>query len=263
MVRCPLHEDRSPSLSINLSNGLWLCFSCGNKGGLQRLAALVDKDIDRVELAHSQVERLLREPEPKVDMGRLAQSQRAGTEPDWFWDEYAKPRGLGGEWFDHFQIGHHVAWDAMAMPYFDGKRVAGIKYRFRDGRKGSEKGSHRTIYNVNEVRGSGHVALFEGESDTHRAWQVLHETSDAMKVGGIGGAQASHEQWESWALDLMYASRVYVVFDADDAGDKGAEKALEVLGSKAVRARPTKGKDFSDHLNAGGTLFELLKGGDS
>ena len=32
MVRCPFHGDRNPSLSLNLSKGLWKCHSCG-KGG--------------------------------------------------------------------------------------------------------------------------------------------------------------------------------------------------------------------------------------
>lgn len=32
---CPLHEDRSPSLSVNIYNGVWHCFSCppGSNGG--------------------------------------------------------------------------------------------------------------------------------------------------------------------------------------------------------------------------------------
>ena len=32
MVRCPFHDDRNPSLSLNLSKGLWKCHSC-DKGG--------------------------------------------------------------------------------------------------------------------------------------------------------------------------------------------------------------------------------------
>ncbi len=29
---CPFHDDRHPSLSINLINGLFKCFACGVKG---------------------------------------------------------------------------------------------------------------------------------------------------------------------------------------------------------------------------------------
>jgi hypothetical protein len=32
MVSCPLHDDRTPSLSVNLDKGLWSCKSCGCGG---------------------------------------------------------------------------------------------------------------------------------------------------------------------------------------------------------------------------------------
>jgi DNA primase len=32
VVRCPFHDDRTPSLSINQSKGVWHCFSCGSGG---------------------------------------------------------------------------------------------------------------------------------------------------------------------------------------------------------------------------------------
>ena len=31
---CPFHDDRSPSFWLNIENGLWICFSCGMRGGL-------------------------------------------------------------------------------------------------------------------------------------------------------------------------------------------------------------------------------------
>lgn len=32
-VKCPFHNDHRPSLSINLEEGWYKCFSCGAKGG--------------------------------------------------------------------------------------------------------------------------------------------------------------------------------------------------------------------------------------
>ncbi|WP_405056942.1 CHC2 zinc finger domain-containing protein [Kribbella sp. NBC_01505] len=32
MVKCPLHEDRTASCSINTERGLWNCHSCGSGG---------------------------------------------------------------------------------------------------------------------------------------------------------------------------------------------------------------------------------------
>lgn len=32
MVPCPLHEDKTPSCSVNYSKGVWNCHSCGEGG---------------------------------------------------------------------------------------------------------------------------------------------------------------------------------------------------------------------------------------
>src|SRR5262249_9655362 len=40
LVACIFHEDRSPSLSVDLELGVFHCFGCGAQGGLQRFAEL-------------------------------------------------------------------------------------------------------------------------------------------------------------------------------------------------------------------------------
>lgn len=39
MTNCPLHEDRTPSLSINLDKQVWNCHSCGEAGGPAHMIA--------------------------------------------------------------------------------------------------------------------------------------------------------------------------------------------------------------------------------
>jgi hypothetical protein len=41
LVRCPFHEDRRPSLSIDLTRGVFRCFGCGEQGGWTHFARLV------------------------------------------------------------------------------------------------------------------------------------------------------------------------------------------------------------------------------
>lgn len=36
-ARCPVHDDATPSFSLNTENGLWLCFACGATGNLRQL----------------------------------------------------------------------------------------------------------------------------------------------------------------------------------------------------------------------------------
>jgi DNA primase len=41
--RCPFHEDKTPSLSINPKENLWQCFGCGAAGDAIRFIELFDK----------------------------------------------------------------------------------------------------------------------------------------------------------------------------------------------------------------------------
>jgi DNA primase len=48
---CPFHEDHSPSFSIHIYSGLWLCYACGLGGTLQKFLRLVGKspaETDRI-----------------------------------------------------------------------------------------------------------------------------------------------------------------------------------------------------------------------
>ena len=40
MVACPLHDDRTPSFSVNYGKGLWNCHSCGSAGDAWTLIQL-------------------------------------------------------------------------------------------------------------------------------------------------------------------------------------------------------------------------------
>ena len=62
-VRCPFHEDRNPSLSLNLALGLWNCHSCGASGGMldfERKMMAVDS-----ETAWSEIYRITGMEPPK------------------------------------------------------------------------------------------------------------------------------------------------------------------------------------------------------
>jgi hypothetical protein len=57
-ARCPVHlnrtgkADRSPSWSMNASNGLWICYSCGAKGTLSHLVSELTGETDSIVAVH-------------------------------------------------------------------------------------------------------------------------------------------------------------------------------------------------------------------
>lgn len=253
-VRCPMHDDRVASLSISIPKGQWYCWGCGKGGGLQTLARFLGGDLDRSDIIVSQAQGLLEPEEERVDFRAKYDefSPIKPTTPEAI--TYARNKGITYDTLEAFGIRHDTR-GTLVMPYFDGDRVVALRYRGRSS-KWYESGSERTIYNLNAVRGASRVILCEGESDTHSVFNLLARIRlDDIMVGGIAGANSSVEKWELWALDLMWADEIWIAFDADEAGDKGAERAIEVLGDKAKRLRPTKAIDWSDAIIAGETIL--------
>jgi DNA primase len=70
----------------------------------------------------------------------------------------------------------------------------------------------------------------------------------------VPGAKISEAQWELWSLDFLFAKRILIAFDADEAGDTGAATAMKVLGEKAERLRPAEELDFTEHYLKHGEL---------
>lgn len=263
MVRCPIHGDRDPSLSVNRDNGLWLCFACGAKGNLLRLAEVYGVSLDGDIV--NRVISLNAEPEETMDFSEKAKDLTANLfiyQPQVVID-YIRGRNLLPGTLRHFSMGYDPEKDAIAVPYWDGDRVTGIKYRTADGKKYSQPGSHYGIYNIDHVRQKPFVVLCEGESDTHAAWSALTRLGisgivvQEIGVGGLSGATTSSERWEVLAVDLMWAKRVVVIFDNDEPGKRGAQTAVSAIGEKAVSLSPTEGKDLSEHFANGGTLKQI------
>jgi len=268
LVRCPFHDDRHASLSIDLERGFWICFACGERGGIHSLATRMHKEVSDADLAlrvyEGSVGALVSEP---TDFAPLARELRANlyrSRPD---DvvRFIRDRRLSPSVLKHFGLGWtSESGGAIAFPYYDEDAVFGVKYRGPNGHKWAESGTRRGIYNVNDVRFKPYVILCEGESDTLAVWSHLTEkyVPDIVQnigVGGIPGVAGSRSTWETWALDLLWAKKVFVAYDADDAGDQGALLPMEAVGEKGTRIRPTRGKDMTDHFLSGGTLDEYAE----
>lgn len=251
-IRCPLHDDRHASASVNLRKGVWNCQGCGSKGGIGYLAQLLGGEIDQSELTIYRAQLALEPEEERADFRELYGGFLELTRftPEAL--EYRRSKGISHETLTHFRI-RHDGKGSLVMPYLDGERVVAIRYRGRNNRKWYETGSERAIYNLNEVRGAETVILCEGESDTHSMWNLWSKFKlENIAVGGVPGANTSRETWGVWSLDMMWAERIYLAFDNDEAGLNGITKAQEVLGDRAVGLQPPEGyNDWSDAIKDG------------
>lgn len=172
--------------------------------------------------------------------------------------KYLSERLLSDDVVAEFQLGYDEKRGAMVIPYWDSDKCLSIQYRYPDGSKNQETGGKRGLYNVDAIRGDQMVILTEGESDCHRMWTEVNDANWPIAVGGVPGAASGNKRWELWSLDLLWAERVWIAFDADDAGDKGADQAIRVLGDKAQRLRPEGGKDWCDPATDWSFMNDLI-----
>ncbi|WP_287719919.1 CHC2 zinc finger domain-containing protein, partial [Nitrosomonas sp.] len=75
---CPFHEDKNPSLSVNLEKGVFKCFGCGEQGGVVKFIQL------RYGLDKKEALRKIKEDEgiksdPESSSGRNLKSKTRNT----------------------------------------------------------------------------------------------------------------------------------------------------------------------------------------
>lgn len=260
MYHCPLHTDNTPSLSAHREEGLWRCHSCGAAGDLNKLANIVGKDLGEDFYLDRMIASTKVLPAVEQDFTELATrlyDRGLSDRGNIAIRNFLNKRGIDNDARHHFRLG----WDGfrISFPYFTSEerkhgKVVAIKYRDQQGNKSYETGGRRAIYNVEEVRGAGEVIICEGESDTLLAWS---RNRSGPRVCGIPGASVSIRTAEYWALDFLWANKIYVALDADDAGDAGSDTLIRALGERAIRVRPdpdTDGHDLVDHYKKHGSL---------
>jgi DNA primase len=271
MFFCPFHDNTdTPAFSIHRDEGLWNCFGCGRKGNLESLYRQLGVEMNE-DLKYERIRRsAYAEPEHGLDFTsdakRYQDSLRSSDRGRAVFDDYCQERGIVPD----IEVSFGIGWTgkALSLPYWtnDG-RATGIKFRFPSGDKASAKHSHYGLYNVADAVGKPTVWVAEGESDTHRLWTELRNDGD-IGVCGVSAAVHDSRTWSLWSIDLLFAARVFIAFDADSTGEAGWEVAARTLGDRAIRVRPTRGNDIVKHFLNSGTLEDLdheqrLEGNDS
>jgi hypothetical protein len=209
-VICPVHDDHSPSLGVDLRQndaGPKIILNCRSQGceysEILQAVGLTDADL-------------------KLQQKNAAMAYGCTLEA------YAASKNLPLEFltsndvaledgaFYVKEMGKEIP--AVEIPYADqnGEQVA-TRYRIAVGGDDKfrwEKGSTTTLYGLHkleEAEKAGYVLLVEGESDCHVAW---YQGLPAVGVPGV-------DNWrDAWALHLDGIPKIFVVVEPDEAGKK-------------------------------------------
>ena len=216
-IPCLFHADSAPSLSINLENGKWKCFAAhcpGHKGGgYKRFDQMLSGGVPNVEVHPSYIDPEVVEGYHKV----LLQSPSV-------LEMLANKRGLTLDTIVKFKLGFDS--ERVWIPIYDreGRVVNVRKYKANVSKfKMINHGvvdSVARLYPIKTLK-SDWVILAEGEMDCLVLLQMGYPA-----ITTTGGA----DTWRSEFAEQLRGKRVYICYDADAAGKKGARSiAIQLL----------------------------------
>lgn len=220
--RCPFHDDRHDSMSVNVVTGQFKCHACGVQGGIYEFLRRIgerEEDIKR-----------------KLGMER----QRVTLEL------YSAKKKLPPEFLQ--SLGLKDVKTGLAIPYMDETgAVVSMRYRHGDGpgpRFSWQKGKHPVLYGLwrmAEVRAAGYVVLVEGESDCHTLWYHSYQAL------GAPGASTFRREW----AEKLAGLKLYIYQEPDQGGEEFVRTVCRALAearhSAPVRVvKLARDKDPSD-----------------
>ena len=238
---CPAcHARHRQSLSVNLTDGRWICNrhdACGQRGGWQALLILFGDDAPRIAKAQP-----ISYLPPRHNAKALKDDGRA----------FLHGRGLLDAVIDAWRIGQEGDW--MAWPVYDGaEKLVNVKYRqvrdkqFRNNKGGARWpiGVHRCSLAINGPR----LIVTEGELDAMSLEQYGLRNVVSLPNG------SGDQDWIALSWDwLRQFEEIVLATDGDKAGREAAAEIVRRLGHKWRLRRltlPDGHKDANAALMAG------------
>ena len=233
VISCPFHVDTSPSMSINIEQGLWICFAgCGQGTLITFLQRLLNKP-------QTEIQSLIQEKKLEIDLNfetfmpkpindldeiSLDDSLIKDKFPRWVYE-----RGFTKEVLISCGCCTNKNSD-LILPVYDlhNKLVGTInrrrnqlpKYLYSKGFKKSH-----ALFGGNRVpTDSKFVCVVEGSLDA--IWLTQHGYP-AVALLGISMSKIQEE-----LLLMLPVNEVILIFDNDEAGKKGKDNAMKKLSNK-------------------------------
>lgn len=254
LLFCPFHYNiHTPACEIDKSNGMFICFSCGESGSLvdmimrvtnrnyfesMRLINSKKNDVDIEYLVEKEIKKSSESPEFDMNLiNRLHNDLKNNIRAK----QYFYTRNITDESMDDFLLGYSPKQDMVTVPVFDefnkclgfvGRSVEGKSFKNSTGLPKS-----RVLFNLNKSK-RNNIIVVESSFDVIR----LHQAG--FNAVATLGATVSRSQI---SLLQKYANTIIVCPDNDDAGNKMVDKIMDSVNNKSVEiVRIRGGKDVGD-----------------
>ena len=231
LIKCTsgAHTDTNPSLSYNLEENIFHCWSCGFSGqkdkflasiGVQAKLKLDTKQPYRIQ----KIKRKLKKLQEK-DIIKLPNARRAAR------GQYKNITIEALQEFEAFFTDEYGLHDYVCVPIYQFKRLRFIEGRCRFGGKDRPKYLRRptgatvtdVLFPLDKMKPTTEVNLVEGLFDVINLWQ--HGCRNALCTFGTQSFGAKKVQ----LLDKLGITSVQIMMDGDSAGILAAKKISDLL----------------------------------
>lgn len=220
-VKCLLHDDDNPSLSINLENGKWYCHTCRKGGDMFQWYM----EYHRVSFSKAKAE-ILGGHEDRDDILSVAEVEDA-------YNNLVKSenlqlmmkvkRGWTLETINKFKLGYRD--DRVTIPIYDDK---GMLQNIR-----KYDIFHKTKQKFKNVKGYGKVRIFPIENVKNDTIIFLAGEPDTILANQLGLPAVTFTGGEGTInrdyLPLLEGKEIFICYDIDETGKKASETLGKIL----------------------------------
>ena len=225
-ARCPIHKDSSPSMSVDLDQGVWFCHAgCGGGSVIDLIAKLDGKS--PVDVLRGDARETRWTPAP----ARPTPPRDPNAPKPTIAKVYQYHDALGGDVFQVVRLIPKSFRQRHIGP--DGKWIWNMD------------GVDRVLYRLPQVLKAQVVAICEGEKDADTA--VALGLCGTTNVGGGG-------KWLDGYTETLAGKDVLIFPDNDTAGEKHKEKVFESVATVAKSVKvikiPAPFKDLTEYVES-------------
>ena len=225
--KCPLHNDKTPSFGFNGITGQWICHAECGSGNIfsfvQKYMNVESKEAskwicDKLGIEMTTAKKNIIEEKIYSDMHSALRKNKAIV------DLLYNKRGISLEAIKQFKLGHNQG--RITIPIFDdvGDCVNVRRYSFQ------EKAINKMI---SYKSGYGEARLFPIENIKHSSIILCEGEMDCLLLNQLGfpaiTVTSGVGTWKGSWTKLFRDKTVYICFDIDMAGKKGAGKVANLL----------------------------------
>lgn len=280
---CPVCEDpdtsNSPSAMMNPGSGVWNCLKGSHGGSIVGLAADLKKERGwSIRSAAMEARNADPESQRAREEGLARAGRRAAPLPSvdqieaWasrlLADRVTLDRLISERGFDQQTIvEYEIGWDGSryTFPVYnaDGDLLNVRRYRLNAGSANDKMlnlpgHGQAQMFHPEIIQQNKHIIVSEGEPDMVLTNQYLRGVDDYGAVTHTAGAATFRPAWGP----LFAGKIVYICYDNDDGGKRGASKVSSILKPYAESVYnvtipiPVKGADLTDYFHKEGHSTE-------